>query len=121
MRIHGRARVDPTNPQAFGVCDRCRFLYNLVDLVFQHEWRGNRLINLWLRVCRRCLDIPHEFTRPAILPPDPLPVYQPRPDDDAASEGPAPANLYVQQLVTGQPLPAPPTGLPVPRPIQLAD
>lgn len=121
MRIHGRARVDPQNPEAFGVCDRCRFLYNLVDLVWQHEWQGNRLVNLWLRVCRRCLDRPHEFTRPAILPPDPVPVWQPRPDNDAAAEGSPPANVSVAQLTGGQTLPAPPTGLPVPRPIQFAD
>ena len=24
--------VDPQNPQAFAVCDRCRLLYNHVDL-----------------------------------------------------------------------------------------
>jgi hypothetical protein len=121
MRVHGRARVDPTNPQAFGVCDRCRFLYNLVDLVFQYEWVGDKLTNLWLRVCRRCLDKPHEFTRPAVLPPDPVPVWQPRPDNYASAEGPPPPNVYVQQLVTGHTLPSPPTGLPSPRPIQFAD
>lgn len=121
MRAHGRALVDPQNPRAFGVCDRCRFLYNLETLVFQHEWQGNQLVNLWLRVCPRCLDKPHEFTRPPILPPDPVPVYQPRPDDYAAAEGPPPPNVHVAQLVTGQNLPAPPTGLPDPRPIQFAE
>jgi hypothetical protein len=121
MRAHGRARVDPTNPQAFAVCDRCRMLYNHIDLRWQYQYAGNNLVNQRLLVCERCLDKPHEFARPVILPPDPVPILQPRPDNYAAAEGAPPPNLYVQQLVTGQNLPAPPTGLPSPRPIQFAD
>lgn len=121
MRPHGRARVDPQNPQAFAVCDRCRMLYNRVDLSWQHQYRGNSLVNIRLLVCKGCLDTPHEFARPAILPPDPVAIGDPRPDNVAAAEGPPPPNLFVQQLVTRQTLPAPPTGLPTPRPIQFAD
>lgn len=122
MRAHGRARVDPQNPQAFAVCDRCRMLMNHVDLVWQYEWQGNRLVNLRLLVCERCLDKPHEFTRPAILPPDPVPIPYPRPDDYAQAEGPQPPNIYVAQAVgLSANLPSPPTGLPSPRPKQFAD
>jgi hypothetical protein len=122
MRPHGRARVDPQSPEAFAVCDRCRMLYNRVDLKWQHQYAGNRLVNIRLLVCGRCLDKPHEFNRPLVLPPDPVPVADPRPDNYAAAEGPAPPNLYVAEtLGLAQNLPAPPTGIPAPRPIQFAD
>ncbi len=114
MRPHGRARVDPQNPQAFAVCDRCRMLYNHTDLRWQYQYRGNSLMNIRLLVCERCLDKPHEFTRPVILPPDPVPIPYPRPDNYASAEGPPPHNVYVQQLVDEDepPLPMPPVGLP---------
>ena len=85
-RPHSHARVDPRNPQAFGTCDRCNQFYNLVDLKFQRDWRGNQLQNIWLRVCQRCLDIPQEQLRPKVLPADPVPVYQPRTFNFAAAD-----------------------------------
>ena len=86
-RYHGHARVDSTNPEGFGVCDRCNFLYNLNELVWQHYFRGPNLVNIWLRVCRRtCLDIPQSQVLPKILPPDPIPLYQPRPENYAAED-----------------------------------
>jgi hypothetical protein len=121
MRPHGRARVDPANPQAFAVCDRCGRLYNHVDLRWQYQYRGESLQNTRLLVCERCLDKPHEFARPAVLPPDPVPIANPRPENASAAAGPPPANLYVAQLVgLARNLPAPPTGKP-PGPIQFAD
>jgi hypothetical protein len=82
-RFNGHARVNPRNPEAFGICDRCGWRYNLNDLSFQHDWRGNRLMNLNIRVCNRCYDTPFEHFRPIIVPPDPIPVFQPRPDQYA--------------------------------------
>lgn len=79
-RFHGRARVSPTKPSAFGVCDRCCAWYNLNDLRFQYDWRGNRLQNLNFRVCQRCYDVPQQQYRPVIVGPDPLPRRNPRPD-----------------------------------------
>ena len=84
--ISGRAKTDPKNPRAFGFCDRDGFLYNLEDLVWQHEWRGNELVNIHLRVCKRCLDVPFENDRPLYLPPDPPPVEQPRAGSMAVQE-----------------------------------
>lgn len=85
-RYHGRAIVDPSNPQAFGVCDRCDFLYNLNDLQFQYQFNGTGLYNTRMRVCRTCMDVPQpQFLNP-ILPPDPLPVMNPRPFNYAAAE-----------------------------------
>lgn len=80
-RPHGHASVDATSPEAWGVCDRDGMVYNLNKLKWQFYWRGPRLQNVWLRVCERCLDKPNEQRRPIILPPDPVPVYQPRPEN----------------------------------------
>lgn len=85
--ISGRAKTDPKNPNAFGVCDRCGFWYNLKDLVWQHAWRGNELVNIQRRVCTvTCLDVPFQLNRPLNLPPDPLPVDQPRIEQFAIDE-----------------------------------
>ena len=81
-RPHGHARVDKQNPQAFGVDDRSGFLHNLCDLQFQRDFRGNQLQNLWIRTAQ--LDIPQDQLRPKNLPPDPVPVWQPRVENYAA-------------------------------------
>src|SRR5690242_11718892 len=97
MRSHGRARVDPSNPQAFAICDRCGMRRNHVDLAWQFEWFGNELRNKRILVCAdKCIDVPHEFTRPPVLPPDPVPIQNPRPELAAQT---VPANEYVQQVV----------------------
>jgi hypothetical protein len=85
-RYHGKARVDPTNPQAFAICDRCGGLYNHVDLQWQHQWIGPQLQNLRILVCEKCLDRPQEQLRTIILPPDPLPIYNARPERYAEAE-----------------------------------
>jgi len=76
----GHATTDPSAPEAFGICDRCGFTYNLArDLPWQFDFRGPRLANLRLRICRPCQDTPWEFYKPIVVPPDPLPVLNPRP------------------------------------------
>ena len=85
--ISGRAKTDPKNPVAFGVCDRCGIWYNLNELVWQHAWRGNDLVDIRLRVCKfTCLDVPFQLNRPLYLPPDPAPVDQPRVEAFALDE-----------------------------------
>jgi hypothetical protein len=84
----GRARVSAKNPQAQAVCDRCSLWYNLVDLQWQFQWAGTHLQNLWLRVCRQCLDVPQEQLRAITLPADPVPVWQPRVENFARDEIP---------------------------------
>lgn len=79
MWYHGRAQVDANAPEAMACCDRCGFLYSHPDLQWQYEWRGNQLQNTYLLVCDRCLDVPFIFNRPIILPPDPVPIRDPRP------------------------------------------
>jgi hypothetical protein len=76
----GRAIVSPRKPDALGVCDRCGFSYNLKNLRWQYQWQGLQLQNLRILVCRTCLDVPQIQLKTIILPPDPLPVLNPRPE-----------------------------------------
>ena len=108
MRPHGRARVSSKSPQAFAVCDQCGFLYNHVDLAWQKQWAGNRLINLKSLVCRRCQDVPNQQLRALILPPDPMPVLNPRVQDYAVAET---GNRVTSAAATIDPV----TGIPIPQ------
>lgn len=86
-RYHGHARVQPKNPEAFAVCDRCYRLFNKSDLRFQYDWRGPRLMNLRILVCQECYDRPQEQLRPIVLPPDPQPIINPRPEFYTTDDG----------------------------------
>lgn len=88
MRPHGRAHIDVNNPRALGVCDFCGFLYNLQALRWQFEWVGPRLQNQRMLVCRTCNDAPQEQLRTIVLPPDPIPVYNARPENYVADDNP---------------------------------
>ena len=88
MRPHGRFKVDRTNPRARGVCDRCGFQYQLMDLRWQYEWAGPRLQNLRLLVCETCLDKPQPNIKTIVIPPDPVPVLNPRPENYVLDDSP---------------------------------
>lgn len=77
---NSRFRVRANSPEAQAVCDRCNFNYSLRDLKFQFQWSGLQLQNLRLLVCDRCLDVPQMQLRTIIIPPDPVPVLNPRPE-----------------------------------------
>jgi hypothetical protein len=79
-RPHGRARVNEDNPQAWGRCDRCSFLYNLRDLHYQYEVNGLTMLNTRLRVCEECMDNPNFQFQNIPLPADPLPKRNARPE-----------------------------------------
>lgn len=75
------ASVSANNPQALGTCDRCGMVYQHNQLAFQYDWRGPRLQNLRILVCPTCLDEPQQNgQRTIIIPPDPIPILNPRPD-----------------------------------------
>lgn len=80
-RPHGRATVNTTNPSAFARCDRCGFIYNHKDLKFQFDYRGPRLANLRILVCKPCYDNPQPQLKPILLTADPIPVMNARPED----------------------------------------
>lgn len=88
MRPHGRARISRSKPQAQAVCDRCGFRFAHSTLSWQFDWQGPRLQNLRILVCQGCRDTPQENIRTIILPPDPLPIYNPRPEFFVSADNP---------------------------------
>lgn len=77
----GRAVTNPNSPRAQAVCDRCGMWYSHYTLVWQYEWSATRLYNKRLLVCTRtCLDRPQPQLQARILPPDPVPIRDPRPE-----------------------------------------
>lgn len=96
MRSATHARVNRNAPEAWGACDRCGFAYNLNRLDYQFEYQGTDLVNLQIRVCPKCMDVPNENLRAITIPPDPRPVADPRPL--MTSIGPVP-QLTAQQIV----------------------
>lgn len=100
----GKASVDTENPQGFGVCDLCGCWRNHIDLQWQYDWRGNSLQNIRsLRCYDTCIDTPQEQLRPVIIPPDPLPIRDPRVEPFALDYAPA-SNQTVLTNDQGQPL-----------------
>jgi hypothetical protein len=76
------AEVDPDSPRAWGTCDRCGFVWNLNRLQFQYAYQGSMMPqNTNMLVCDNCLDPLNPQDMPYILPPDPLPVYNARPEN----------------------------------------
>lgn len=110
-RFHGKAEVDPCWPRAFGVCDRCGDWHNLDDLQWQFQYAGIGLINLRILVCDRCLDVPQPQLQATIIPPDPMPVFNARPEpyflDEvdilSTQDGDGIATEDDEQIVTNQP------------------
>jgi hypothetical protein len=103
----GRARTSSTSPQAFGICDRCGFTYNHVDLAWQFDYAGAGLINKRILVCTPCMDTPQEQLRAIVLPQDPVPILNPRVEAWAEAES--------DYITTSQPTVFDPiTGIPVP-------
>ena len=78
--------VDPENPRCWGTDDRTGFVTNLGDLSWQMEWGGNTLYNKKLLVRSRSLDTPSPFLRSILLPPDPPPIMNARPEPYAIDE-----------------------------------
>lgn len=93
-RPHGHARVDPNSPSAFAVCDRCQRLFNRRDLIWEMQWRGPRLMKTGYLVDKSCLDVPQQQLRPRILPTDPVPIFNPRPEFFAFENGLQGFTLY---------------------------
>lgn len=80
-RFHGQAEVNAESPRAFAICDRCSRLFNLYRLGWQFQFAGPNLQNLRLLVCPDCMDVPQPQLKPRIIPPDPMPVLNARPEN----------------------------------------
>lgn len=76
----GRAITNPEHPRAFAVCDNCQFWYNHHKLKWQREWQGTQIINKGFLVCQDCLDKPNPQLKARLMPPDPVPIANPRPE-----------------------------------------
>jgi hypothetical protein len=88
-RAYGRAVTDPSNPRAHAICDRCGARYNHMDLKWQYDWRGTKLQNLRFLVCESCLDsYQQNGQRTIILPQDPEPIMNARPENYVAADNP---------------------------------
>ena len=94
MRQHGRANISQIYPRALAICDRCGFRYNHVDLSFQYQWRGTKLQNIRILVCQPCLDTPQEQLRVIVLPMDPVPIANARPENYVDADNPMSALGY---------------------------
>ena len=103
----GRAKTSATNPEAFGVCDRCGIWYNHVKLRWQYDWRGATIQNLRILVCDTCYDTPQEQLRAIVVPADPTPIINARTQDFVGAE-----TNY--QTITQPPTIDPNTGIPIP-------
>src|SRR5215831_14185356 len=81
----GHARVDPQHPAAFAICDMCGFQYNHRDLRWEVQWFGNQIRKTGFLVCPTCWDHPNPTLRPKVLPPDPVPILNPRREPTAGA------------------------------------
>jgi hypothetical protein len=81
----GRARVSMRSPRAAGICDSCGFQFQLADLRPQPFYAGPRIQLKSFLKCKTCLDIPNPAVKSITIPPDPLPVLNPRPEQYAVT------------------------------------
>ena len=89
MRPHPRrARVDPHKPEAWATSDRNGMIGNLCNLKWQRDWRGSRIQNTRVLVHPDELDIPQRQLGTLVIPPDPLPKINARPEQYSMDEQP---------------------------------
>jgi hypothetical protein len=85
-RPHGPAEVDPDSPRAWATCDRCGWITNHYKLGWQYQYAGTALINKQILVCQSCMDIPAPFMKTIIIPADPKPIMNARPEPYAIDQ-----------------------------------
>lgn len=74
-----RYKVDMRNPLGYGICDKTQFIMRHCDMVKQMEYMGNDLQWTGYMVGKWYADKPNPSLRPVILKPDPVPLINPRP------------------------------------------
>lgn len=79
----GHAHVDPQHPAAFAICDMCGFMYNHRDLKWEVQIAGTQTRRTGFLVCPTCWDKPNPNMRVVVLPADPVPILNPRPETPA--------------------------------------
>lgn len=87
MRRHPtHAQFNPSHPMAWATCDRCGFNWQHDHLQWQFDWAGLQVINQRVMVCPYCRDKPQRQLGSIILPADPLPIMNARPEQYAMDE-----------------------------------
>lgn len=74
--------VDPSNMRglAWSTSDRNGFITNHKNMRWQYQWAGPQLINTRILVDENELDIPQQQLRSIMIPPDPDPLFNARPE-----------------------------------------
>src|SRR5262245_6754554 len=93
--IAGKARLDPRRPKAYARCDFGGETTLLCDLHKQYEWAGTQLVWTGMLVCKEHLDKPQPQLKAIRLPPDPVPVKNPRPWNFSQIDRPSGFTQYV--------------------------
>jgi hypothetical protein len=89
MRPHPkRTSTNPQRPEAWATSDRAGWVGNHRNMCWQYEWAGLKLINLKILVYPDELDKPQRQLGTIILPPDPLPIMNARPEQYNIDEMP---------------------------------
>lgn len=78
---HGqqKATCDPHNLDSYAICDVSGVLVNHSTMRFQDILAGDTFVNTGLLVAPGYYDIPNEQDRALRIPPDPVPIKNPRP------------------------------------------
>ncbi|WP_376956394.1 hypothetical protein ABNQ39_00190 (plasmid) [Azospirillum sp. A26] len=85
MTARRRIHVSPRNPRAAAQCDRCCRIFFHDQLVKEMAYRGDRTVWNGLMVCRHCLDAPQPQDRRRQPGRDPIPVQNPRFQDQESN------------------------------------
>lgn len=87
MRPHPRrARTAPQSPRGWGTSDRGGWVGNHENMCWQWEWSGFKLYNKRILVYPDELDVPQEQLRTIVIPPDPQPLMNARPESYSFEE-----------------------------------
>ena len=79
--------ISARDPRSLALCQGCSFLVQRDTLVEQREYRGGSIpVGTGVYKCRTCLDAPQPYFQKQVLPPDPIPVEKPFPDDGPGTD-----------------------------------
>lgn len=68
-------------------CDRCGLIWNQTSMQFQYDFNGGPLpVNRQLLFCPRCLDAYNYQKQLIVIPPDPPPLMNTRPEPYSIDE-----------------------------------
>ena len=86
-RPHPRRTTTDPHAGPWTTCDRCSFVVSMNRMQFQYDYMGGSSPqNLGLLVCEKCLDDLSFQQKLLILPPDPQPIFNTRPENYVVDE-----------------------------------